>query len=349
MEGKMAIIEWDEFYIHQTAGFINEVDNDDPHAFERTFIGCHSADGEVHLMMGLGAYPNVNVMDGFICVRYKNVQRNIRISRHMQDDRPNTVVGPLTLKVIDPLKRGGLYLSANDYKIECSLEFEGRTKPLPRPRPANRSLDAPVRQAGFDQGLRYKGSIIFEDQNINADDFIGVRDRTWGIRKPGTIHGLGFYLWPQVHFSTFYLNLFIAETMDGLAVVWGSFVNDDGSEIPIVEQLHRIEFVPGFRSYSKIELMLKGADGKKRHLICNPLSPECYMKGGGYEDLHGKDRGPFLIEGECWDVSTPAAIDSPMFGMHQRDNNFEMDGEKGAGLIESMFNQSLSWDYKPSW
>ncbi|MCK4351185.1 MAG: hypothetical protein KAX13_10010, partial [Candidatus Krumholzibacteria bacterium] len=124
---------------------------------------------------------------------------------------------------------------------------------------------------------------------------------------------------------------------------------DDGSTIPIVETRHRIEFVPGFREYTKMEMLLKDASGEERNMIVKPISLGCYMSGGGYDDLHGLDRGTFHVEGERWDVSQPVGADSPLFGQYQRDAELQLDAESGVGLIEASFGRAEAWQYEPSW
>jgi hypothetical protein len=343
----MAITEWDEYLIHQIPDTVDAVESVDPHWMDRFFFGCHNAEGTLHLMAGLGTYPNVNIMDGFACVRHNGIQRNIRVSRHLQADRANTQVGPLSFKVLAPLKRWGIYLGDNDYGIRCSLEFEGRAAPYLFPKLGT--------QVHYNQPGRYTGSITFEGQQFNADGFLGARDRTWGIRHAGTFAALEIYLWIQAQFPSFSLTLLYAELLDGaVRMGTGAILNDDGSVIPIVEVHHRIEFIPGLRAYNKMEMLLKDAHGEERHVIAKPISPESYMSGCGYDDRHGLDMGPFHVEGERWDdVSQPVAIDSPLFATHhqqnQRDAEFQLDGESGVGLIEASFSREETWQYKPSW
>ena len=322
------------------------VDSDDPHFMDRFHLICHNAEGTLHLQAGLGMYPNVNVMDGFVIVRHNDVQRNIRLSRHLQTDRANTEVGPLSFKVLEPLKRWGIYLGDNEYGIGCSLEFVGRVAPYLFPN--LRSL------AHYNQPGQYKGSIIFEGQQFNADGFLGPRDRSWGMRHPGSFAALEIYLWIQAQFSNFSLTLLYAKWPDVASDrCLGAILNDDGSVFPLVEMRHRLEFIPGFRAYTKMELLLKDANGKERHLIAEPISAPIYMSGGGYDDRHGSDKGTFHIEGERWDdVSQPVSIESPLFDRHfqmnQRDARFQLDGESGVGLIESSFSRASTWHYQPS-
>ena len=338
----MAITEWDEYLIHQIPDTIDAVESVDPHWMDRFFFGCHNAEGTLHLMAGLGTYPNGNIMDGFACVRHNGIQRNIRVSRHLQADRANTQVGPLSFKVLEPLKRWGIYLGDNDHGIRCSLEFEGPVAPYLFPKLGT--------QVHYNQPGRYTGSITFEGQQFNADGFLGARDRSWGIRPPGSFAALEVYLWIQAQFPSFSLTLLYVELLDGaVRMGTGAILKDDGSAIPIVEVRHRIEFIPGFRAFNKMEMLLKDAHGEERHVIAKPISPGCYMNGGGYDDRHGLDMGPFHVEGERWDVSQPVGIESPLFGMHQRDAQFQLDGESGVGLIEASFSRVETWQYKPSW
>jgi hypothetical protein len=356
---KMAVTEWDEYLIHQLVDTIDRVESDDPHFADRFFFTCHNAEGTLELMAGLGAYPNVNVMDGFVCVRHNGVQRNIRLSRHLQGDRAKTEVGPLCFKVLEPLRRWGIYLGDNDYGIGCSLEFEGRVAPYLHGDPSGRSERPPEFMAHYTQEGWYTGSITFEGRQFKVDRFLGPRDRSWGVRRPS---GVGaeldpracIYLWIHAQFSSFSLVLIYIELAEGaFHVCTGAILNDDESVIPVVDMRHRIEFIPGVRAYNKMEMLLKDSNGGERHVIAKPISHVAYMSGGGYDGRHGVDRGPFHVEGERWDVSGPLDVKSPLFGAYTQPNHreaeFQLDGELGVGLLESGFSPVETWQYKPSW
>ncbi len=120
----MPITKWDEYLIHQAYDTIDAgVDVD------RLYVACHDSKGDLHVAVGMGAYARTKIMDGFVIVRQKTVQHNLRFSRHLGDDRADTRIGPLTVTVIEPLKRWGVFLEDNDYDITCAFEFEGRTAP----------------------------------------------------------------------------------------------------------------------------------------------------------------------------------------------------------------------------
>ena len=301
----MAITKWDEYLIHQTYDTIDagEVEVD------RLYLSCHNTDGTLHLAMGLGSYPQANIMDGYICVRHENRQHNLRLSRHLQGDRADTQIGPLSVKVIEPLKQWGLYLDDNDYGIRCSLEFKARS-PIYTHKPSM------IPFVHYNQMGRYAGSITLGSRQFNADGFIGARDRSWRAwfsKNPAVKSGHCLIL---AHFTDFCLSLAGVPLWEGPEPSWGAAIlHDDGSIIPITEMYHRIEFHPKVRSLTKLNLLLKDADGKERYVTAQPISPAIYFTGACY-DREGEDKGAFSMEGEQWDVSQPIDVDSPRIGQN---------------------------------
>jgi len=351
----MAITAWDDYLIHQTLLTIDAVDSDDTHFQDRFFFTANNADGTLELAAGMGVYPNTNVMDGLAWVRHEGVQRNIRVSRHLQGDRANTVVGPLSFKVLEPQKRWGIYLGDNDHGIGCSVEFEGRTAPyLHTLQPGQSEPERRPQMVHYTQEGRFTGSVTFEGQQFKIDGFFGPRDRSWGVRG-GAAPGqptMEIYQWNHAQFSSFVLVFICIESAGGaVRICTGAIQNDDGSVIPIVDMRHRIDFIPGLRSYTKMEWLLKDVNGKERHLTARPISPVAYMTGG-YGAWHGEDRGPLHVEGERWDVSQPLETPSPQFGNYGIPNHrvaeFQLDGEPGIGLLETGYMGDENWQYKPS-
>lgn len=340
----MALTEWDEYLIHQIPGTIDAVGTDDPHFMDRMAFICHNAEGSLYLFAGLGTYPNANVMDGFICVRHNQIQRNIRVSRHLENDRANTEVGMLTVKVLEPLKRWSIRLGKNELGMGCSLEFNGRYPPyLQNPE------DAKGVQSHYNQVGDYTGRISLDNQSFEVKRFLGVRDRSWGVRGPGIMRIFDVYFWIHAHFSDFTLSItYLDALVDIPKVRQGAILKDDGSVIPIVNIRHCVEFLPESKTYSKITLQIEDAEGKERMLTVHPISPPAYLAGAGYDDRHGLDRGPFHVEGEEWDVFDVVASDPSRFIYSHRIAEFQLDQEVGRGLIESSFGHPEDWQYEPS-
>lgn len=343
----MALTDLDEYLIHQTGDTLDSPEGGNPDFVDRLYVGCHSPDGNVHLAVGLGAYPNKNIMDGYIILRHGSNQHNIRVSRHLQSDRALTEIGPLRIKVLEPHKRWGVYLDENDFGIRCTVEFHRRVPPFLCPK-----LVIPggvVSQGHYFQTGRFSGSIDLHGESIDVGDYVGVRDRSWGVRGGGKGGAKGFFhLWCHAHFPGFSISLLQVELGQNQVMLSDAVIsNDDGSIIPIVGIRHRIEFYPGTRSPKTMKLLLTDGLGKERILSAEVISPAMYLNGGGY-NRPAEDRGPLSIEGDCWDVSEPVGIDSPRFGNVEPIARFSMGGESGVGILESSWNRDDDYLYQPS-
>lgn len=133
----MSITEKDEYLIHKKVDTVDIGVDNEPDFMDRLYFGCHNREGTLFLAAGLGTYPNIGIMDGYVIVRHDNMQHNLSLSRHLESrltnqperDRAEAQLGPLSIKVLEPLQRWGVHLDNNDYGLRCELEFEGRTVP----------------------------------------------------------------------------------------------------------------------------------------------------------------------------------------------------------------------------
>ena len=55
------------------------------------------------MVMGLGVYPNLGVIDGFASARLGDRQISVRASNALGDDRLEQRVGPISIEVVEPL------------------------------------------------------------------------------------------------------------------------------------------------------------------------------------------------------------------------------------------------------
>ena len=338
----MAITKWDEYLIHQSYDTIDRgVDVD------RLYVACHDREGHLHAAVGMGAYSKSGVMDGFVVIRHKTTQFNLRLSRQLQDDRADTRIGPLTVEVIKPLERWGVYLSDNDYGITCSMEFEARAVPY-----LSKSSAFPF--VHYNQPGRCVGKVTIDGRDIAVDGFIGARDRSWrqhmgpaGSGRPWPGH-----FWMMAQFSDCSLSLHGMPIWQGPPPEFhAALLYDDGSVIRVGEVLHRVEFLPGLRTVSNVELLLRCPDGKDRHIMATPKSPALYIGTGADYEQQGRDKGPLSIEGERWDVSQPADVGSAYFGgtgMSEFIADFQLDGEPGAGILEVSYCPDKTIEYRPT-
>ena len=75
----------------------------------------------VFFAAALGVYPHLNVMDAAFCVVHDGVQHNLRASRLLNMERMDTVVGPISVEVIEPLKSLRVRVDSSGPRINDGL------------------------------------------------------------------------------------------------------------------------------------------------------------------------------------------------------------------------------------
>jgi hypothetical protein len=340
----MQLSKWDDYLIHQVVRPIATLGTDDPNFMDRIWFMAYSADGSLQMMAGLGTHPNKGIMDGFLLVRHDGTQHNLRLSRHVDGDKDVPEIGPLRYEIVAPQKHWRIHLGANDQGLECELDFHHRTPPF---------LFPPL---GFsDQGqLHYKqpghctGTITINGEVFQLAAVPAVRDRSWGIRKPGIVSGLGVLVVIEAHFPSSAATLIYLDTLhDDFQMRQGALLGDDGSVLPVLQMRQAVTFDPANGLFDTVTLAIDDAGGRTRTMLATAVSEPCYFTGGGYDGRHGRDYGPMHQEGEAWDVANSTDLGG-VFPYYSRICRFEMDGEVGIGHVEAFFSQEPGWNYQPT-
>lgn len=95
----------DEYPIHQVPLSMKQVATGDRNAYDRCIFHLFDHEGRALLILGLGVYPNVGVIDAYATLRSGDTLHAVRASDALGDDRMNLSVGPLTITVEEPLRR----------------------------------------------------------------------------------------------------------------------------------------------------------------------------------------------------------------------------------------------------
>ena len=93
----------DDYPIHQLPTPVSEVGTE-RNFYDRYFFNGYSSDGEVFFATALCLYPNLNIMDGSFVLVVDGVQHIFRYSRILNQERLDTKVGSLEIKILEPLK-----------------------------------------------------------------------------------------------------------------------------------------------------------------------------------------------------------------------------------------------------
>jgi hypothetical protein len=340
----------DDLLAHQTPETFDHVATSDRNFFDRYYFNCHTLDGEVFLVFGMGLYPNLDVIDAFVSVVYQHKQYIVRASRLLHRDRLNTAVGPLSVQVIEGLRRLRVRCDPHEPGVAFDLEFEGVTFPLEEPRfftrTAGRVTNDYIRmtQCGRWRGWLEVAGRRFE---VTAERWWGARDHSWGVRPVGEPEPPGaraghagrpqfFWMWTPQQYDDCCLYFSAREDAEGhrwhqsatLAYPYNSEWPPEQCEVN-----HRITLAPGSRRFERVTMQVRS--GTETYEVTSEPLAMVYMAGIGYGPpwRHGVYQGPLAVEGDVWDQRDEETA-GRYFGLTETLSRFSMSGRTGYGVFE---------------
>jgi hypothetical protein len=360
----------DDYLVHQTPETVDRVYTSDRNFYDRYFYGAYSRDGSAYLLVGMGLYPNVGVIDAFAtAVIEGETQYIVRGSRELNGDRMNTSVGPISVEILEPLRTSRISASANDVGLEFNLVFDAVTAPFEEPHFLRRSGPRVVMDyTRMTQNGRMSGTFSAAGRTfeVTPKSWWGVRDHSWGIRPIGggeqpaapVREGgpAGFYwVWSPTQFDDRCLMYTVSENGDGsrwhAAAEW-LFPHEAGREAePLIVGAHKFEIKPGTRLWKGGSFAMSTHDGRPINVSMKPKTT-LYMAGGGYSYMggwrHGQYHGPLVVETETWDLRDPETVAKA--GVHTQticDYVVEGDGVDGIGQGVGIFEFLALGSYLP--
>jgi len=337
----------DEYLIHQTPHTIDTVFTSDRNFYDRYFFNGYSRDGETYFAVAMGAYPNLGIMDAAFSVVSNGKQRTVRASRLLGSDRMNTKAGPISVQVVEPLKRLRIRVAKNKWGITGDLVFEARSLPCEEPHFLRRSGNViamdytRMTQHGSWMG---KLSIDGKDFDLSQGTWWGSRDHSWGIRGVGGRDPRGappsrppqfFWTWAPLNFADMCTLYTVSEYADGTrwhesGVILKPYPDASAQEAAVD---HDLVFQKGTRWISGGTIHLRPEKGKDLEITFTPLY-HFLMRGLGYGDPqwgHGMWVGLDEVDGVEYDLSK----EEPMAYPHVQTLSLVTAGRaKGIGIFE---------------
>lgn len=319
----------DDLIGHQLPTTFDHVGNSDPSWMERLWYTGHPKSGEVIFDIGLGYHPNRNVMDAFAGVTVGRTQHNFRASRRLRPNPLETAVGPLSIEVLEGLRRHRLMLAPNDSGLSLDLEFLG-TMNAHEEEPHFRRRNGRVTEhmARGQQLGAYRGWIEVSGKRheVSPQSWMGQRDHSWGIRAemrtdeshpPVTFYPAFFYAWTTVQFADRGLHVFFKERAPGdFIYLSGEEVTPLGTKPQHGKRMsgvsHEVQWAndPHGQTVTSARFDVTLDDGSRRELQIRTLPARYFLKGGLYGGLdgwfHGDDKGKLHVEHDMWDLEDPA-------------------------------------------
>jgi hypothetical protein len=352
----------DDFPIHQTVEPIAHPATTDRNAYDRFWFNGFSSDGEWYFGVAMGLYPHRGILDcAFSIVRKDGLQRCFFASRRAPQERTEMTVGPFRLTNDVPMRRTRVVLDDNDSGLSCDLTFSARTAAIEESRQTlwngpKRTMDA----TRFDLFGRWSGTIRTPDGDIavSADSCLGVKDRSWGVRKlgepdaggaPATSQHGAFFVWAPLFWDDHVTQAIIYDNIEGRPLIREALSAplydaepsgpdvEDGRLERLATCRHRIAYHPGTRLARTAEIDLVGHDEAVRTIAFEPLLT-FYMKGIGYahpEWGHGWWKGELATGHETFD---PARLDPLQFANFHTQQVVRVDdgAQQGLGVLEQV-------------
>ena len=341
----------DEFPIHQGPETMKHFVTSDRNVYDRCIMHALDRTGEVQLAAGLGVYPGVGVVDCYVAVRRGRRLTSLRTSGPLGDDRMVQRVGPMGIDVVEGLKTVGFRCEGAEHGIEVDLTWEAAVPAIDEPRHIRRQGDTTILDAfRFVQTADVTGTVRVDDEALTATDWVGARDRSWGIRPvgegppPGRPHGdpAMWWCWIPLRFDDFALMFVLEEAPDGFRTINQAVrIRPDGR----IEQLGwaepEITYAPGTRYPTGARIGLKERGGRELTLEVEPLGPMPLSVGLGYgPDDDGWNHGRWM--GEGWvqrvdhDLDDDAVRQRVAWSMIDHAARATLDGQVGYGIFEHL-------------
>ena len=326
--------ELDEQLCHQVPAPFGEVGTSDHRFYDRNWFCSHHPTDPLAFISGLGCYPNMNVLDGYVAIQKDGVQHNLRLSRELRPAVGDLRIGPLHQEVVKPLQAIRLVLEPSDeFPAAFDLLWEGflavHEEGHHNTVRDGRTVEDTRR---YKQLGKVQGWMELNGQRHVAEDWFGIRDHSWGVRSgvggfepvtsssggPVGAGPRGLALWLDFSNDEMGGNLILVEDgqggrvrLDG-AVRWPDEVGRPSARI--VDVAHNLSFFPGTQAFEHGRVVVTTDDGSEYVMDAIPAITAWAYSGTGYDGGFrdglglGAYRGALCVEVDEYDVSHPEQV-----------------------------------------
>jgi hypothetical protein len=348
---------WDELMCHQLPTTMDHVHTDNPEWTERIYISLYDVTHKDMIVgCGVGQYPNKNVQDGFATVWHQGKQYNFRATRTLRPNPHETKIGPLSIELVEGLKRFRMVLADNPSGIKFDIDWMAAMNPHEEEHDFRQSNGRVVQDISrFDQAGRARGTLSIPGKSVTLkeEDWWTHRDRSWGTRRPlrtdtadskRTTFAPFLFSWSVAQFRDFTLHWRFVERAAGQYSYFSGELTrpvgrefDPGWILDKAEQEFRWDASGPVQTLKggDLELLFKNGERRQVSFITHP--PRWHLKGGGYGGYrgwyHGDSRGQYYSEHDVWDLSDPVVLrEASTLSDHLIE--WHCGGEIGYGIME---------------
>ena len=309
------ISKGDDFPIHQLPTPVAEVGTE-RNFYDRYFFNGYNEDASIFFGAAFCVYPNLNIKDASFVLVYEGIQHNFRYSDLLHQERMETSVGSFKIEIVQPLQELNINLNDPEKEIDVDIVFTGRFDPMEEPRMTLKNGPrVTMDSTRMTQHGNWDGHIKFKDKFFNLSDgnFLGTRDRSWGIRPVGAADTQMmpsdklpqfYWLWAPANFNDFSSHLYFVDNEEGRATHSHCVKQGKEGSIKLDSLTKMIEYKDNSRRISKAEFSAFKTDGTKLSWSLIPKY-HIYMCGLGYmhpEWGHGQFRGENQSQYDTYDL-----------------------------------------------
>lgn len=349
------ITSFDDYPIHQTWQPVAHPESGDPSHYDRYFFNGYSRDGTLFFALAMGLYPNRHVVDSSFSIIRNGEQVNLHASARAPFDRMEcTKVGPISVEIVEPLRRHRVVIDSPEHSVSASIEFNATSQPYEEPPflalTGNRTT---MHYTRLTQLGEWSGTITVDGESfeITPDNVVGSRDRSWGTRGIGERVQMGapvagspqfYWLWAPVCFEGFGTLFDINEYADGER--WhqsGALVRGRDTIQHAHDVSYSFEWEPGTRRANRFDLTY-AFEKSTLSLTFEPIV-HFQMFGLGYlhpDWGHGVWKGELAVDSDRFTLPVPDP--TAMHHLHvqtlSRVTATDSDGNthSGIGVLETL-------------
>ena len=239
----------DERFAHQIPEPFPNVLHFHPDWRESLFFIMHEREkpGDV-LILTLAHFPSRQEMDSLQLGRVGESPILARHMRKVEGDQDDFQVGPITIDVVEPLKKVRLIAAPSALTpVSFDITFTARTAPYQLRRGTMKAKYEIIWDQShmFQSGI-YNGSYTFQDTTFQINNWWGQRDHSWGVRAHSRCP---LWMWMPIQLEEGMLSVWHWEYPNGARVYTdGCFAPSNGSEpIPVIDFQHDLHQIVGIR------------------------------------------------------------------------------------------------------
>ena len=287
---------WDDYPVHQAPALLTTVNPSLPGFAERFYFNLIRPSGEVAAIIGGGVYPVRGVSECYFCRMEGERQVNVRVWNQQASAEP--APGPFSFRCDAPLKDWTVDVDVEGVRFSGS--FGGAMPPF-----LYSVLDMPASEPGGEFDL-YRHFVAMGRWELGeaaglgeASEFIGVRDRTWGVRT----RRIRLHNWYVFWIGDTCLTLIHQELADGSTFFSeAGAVHADGRVERMRVAGHDLRYDPQTREILAGRVDLEGDDGSLR-LEYERVGRGMRLAGAGYDDSQGARQTTSGVEADEYDLA----------------------------------------------